>query len=57
MKLKIHTDHKGIHVEGVENIGSTSDTCASTLKQFLRVAKCWYHTYTRAFNEKESEVK
>lgn len=51
MKLKIHTDHKGIHVEGAENIGSTSDTDASTLKQFLRIAECWYLTYTRAFKE------
>lgn len=57
MKLKIHTDHNGIHVEGVENIGSTSDTDASTLKQFLRVAKCWYLTYTRAFKGKERENK
>ena len=35
----------GISVEGARDIGSTSDTRAGSLSQFLRIAECWWFTY------------
>ena len=51
--VKVHCSNKGIKVDGSRtDIGSTCDTDASTLMDFLRIAETWWNTYT-----KESEGK
>ena len=46
-ELKIHCDKNGIRVQGARNIGSTSDTDASSKSDFLRICEGWWNTYVR----------
>lgn len=41
----VHADFNGLHVGGVPFIGSTSDTTAATLHEWLRIAEVWWRTY------------
>ena len=43
--VKVRCTKDGISVEGARDIGSTSDTIAGSLSQFLRIAECWWNTY------------
>ncbi len=44
----------GISVEGARDIGSTSDTRAGSLSQFLRIAECWWNTYCEKSHRQET---
>ena len=43
--VSIHCTRTGIHVDGANNIGSTSDTIVSCKRSFLRVCEVWWNTY------------
>ena len=47
--LNIHCDKNGIRVQGARNIGSTSDTDASSKSDFLRICEVWWNTYVRGY--------
>lgn len=44
-EVRVRCTKDGISVEGARDIGSTSDTRAGSLSQFLRIAECWWFTY------------
>lgn len=46
--VTVHCDNTGIKVKGARtDIGSTCDTDASSLANFLRIAEYWWHTYCK----------
>ena len=51
--VRIHCSKTGIHVEGANNIGSTSDTIESCKRSFLRVCSGWWNTYCGRDEEDE----
>ena len=44
-EVRVRCTKDGISVEGARDIGSTNDTRAGSLSQFLRIAECWWNTY------------
>lgn len=51
--VRIHCSKTGIHVEGANNIGSTSDTIVSCKRSFLRVCTSWWNDYCGRDEEDE----
>ena len=53
--VSIHCTKTGIHVDGANNIGSTSDTIVSCKPSFLRVCEVWWNTYCGRDDEEEAQ--
>ena len=52
--VSIHCTKTGIHVDGANDIGSTSDGVVSCKRHFLRVCAVWWNTYCGSDEEDES---
>ena len=51
--VSIHCTKTGIHIDGANDIGSTSDGVVSCKRHFLRVCAVWWNTYCGSDEEDE----
>ena len=55
VRLNIRCTKNAIHIEGANNIGSTSVASVSTKENFMRVCEHWWNVYCESDEEERSE--